>query len=85
MPYLSSFFGIIIRMNYEDHNPPHFHAYYQGYVATFDFNGNILKGKFPHKEERIVEAWSILHVKDLEANWYLVRNGEEPFKIDPIR
>lgn len=28
MPEISRFYGIIIRMYYEDHNPPHFHAVY---------------------------------------------------------
>ncbi|MFI3196890.1 MAG: DUF4160 domain-containing protein [Methylococcaceae bacterium] len=44
MPIISRFFGIIIRMFYDDHNPPHFHAEYQAKNALFDFNGNILKG-----------------------------------------
>ena len=44
MPEISRFFGIIIRMFYDDHNPPHFHAEYQGNSAVFDFQGNILKG-----------------------------------------
>ena len=44
MPEISRFFGIIIRMFYDDHNPPHLHAEYQGNSAVFDFNGNMLKG-----------------------------------------
>lgn len=39
MPILSMFFGIIIRMCYDDHDPPHFHAEYQGMKAVFDFRG----------------------------------------------
>lgn len=42
MPTISVFFGIIIRMFYRDHNPPHFHAEYQGQNATFDFDGKLL-------------------------------------------
>lgn len=44
MPVLSMFYGIIIRMYFDDHNPPHFHAEYQGYKAQFDMDGNLLKG-----------------------------------------
>jgi len=44
MPIISSFFGIIIRMYYHEHNPPHLHVEYQENKAVFDFNGNILKG-----------------------------------------
>ena len=45
MPTISVFFGIIIRMFYRDHNPPHFHAEYQGQSATFDFDGKLLEGE----------------------------------------
>lgn len=40
MPVISMFLGIIIRMfNNGEHNPPHFHASYQGYEAVFDTEG----------------------------------------------
>ena len=42
MPTISMFFGIIIRMyNSGKHNPPHFHAVYQGYNAVFDMDGEL--------------------------------------------
>jgi len=44
MPEISRFFGIIIRMFYDEHNPPHFHAEYRGEQAVFDLQGNITKG-----------------------------------------
>ena len=44
MPVISTFFGIVIRMFYQEHRPPHFHAEYQGQQATFDFGGNLLAG-----------------------------------------
>lgn len=43
MPEISRFFGIIIRMFYDEHNPPHFHAEYSGKKAVFDFDGNVIK------------------------------------------
>ena len=30
MPEISRFYGIIIAMFFDDHNPPHFHARYAG-------------------------------------------------------
>ena len=42
MPEISRFFGIIIRMFYDDHNPPHFHVEFGGKRAKIDFRGNIL-------------------------------------------
>ena len=84
MPTVSMFYGILIRMYYDDHNPPHFHAFYNEYEAMFDFNGNLLDGKFPNKELKLVEAWSIIHKKELEANWLLSKNCEKLFEIRPL-
>lgn len=41
MPTVSMFYGILIRMYYDDHNPPHFHAFYNEYEATFTFDGKV--------------------------------------------
>lgn len=49
IPEISRFFGIIIRMSFEDHNPLHVHVEYQGEKALFDFNGNILRGRISSK------------------------------------
>ena len=84
MPTVSMFYGILIRMYYDDHNPPHFHAFYNEYEAMFDFNGNLLDGKIPKKELKLVEAWSIIHKKELEANWLLSKNCEKLFEIRPL-
>ena len=48
MPTISMFYGIIIRMyNNGEHNPPHFHASYQGYYATFTLDGDLIEGEIP--------------------------------------
>jgi len=49
MPYVSMFFGIIIRMFHNDHNPPHFHAEYQGQRGVFGMDGNMIKGNIARK------------------------------------
>jgi hypothetical protein len=36
MPEISRFFGIVIKMFFDDHNPPHFHAEYSGYLPLID-------------------------------------------------
>ena len=33
MPEICRFFGIIVRMFYDEHEQPHFHATYQGKVV----------------------------------------------------
>lgn len=87
MPTISMFYGIIIRMYYapEEHNPPHFHAYFGEFRATFrlkDFE--ILEGKFPKKQKRLVQAWAELHNDELNANWKLAMSGESIYKIEPL-
>jgi hypothetical protein len=52
MPEICRFFGIIIRMFFDEHDPPHFHAEYQGSKAVFDFNGNMIKGNLNSKTAR---------------------------------
>jgi hypothetical protein len=34
---------------------------------------------------KLVAAWTELHRDELLADWDLVKNGEEPFKIEPLR
>lgn len=88
MPTISMFYGILIRMNWKDsgqHNCPHFHAYYGDYEASFNFEGEILAGKFPKKQAAFVQAWALLHEEELAANWSLALNGENTFRIDPLR
>lgn len=67
------------------HNLPHIHAEYGDDEAVFDFEGNIIEGEFPKKKQRLVEAWIEIHREDLEANWKLLSNGEQFFKIDPLK
>jgi len=57
MPEISRFFGIIICMYWEDHNPPHFHAYYNEFEATYSIeNFQLLQGKMEKKQERLIMA-----------------------------
>ena len=85
MPTISMFFGILIRMYYDEHNPPHFHASYQGNQATFDMDGNILDGDFPDRQKKLVAAWAVLHKDELLANWELAREDQSLFRIGPWR
>jgi len=88
MPTLSMFFGIVIRMYLggKEHNPPHFHAYYQNFKGTFDIQScEMIEGNIPKRQVKLIEAWSELHKEELVANWKLAQNGEPPFKIDPLK
>lgn len=86
MPIISRFFGIVIRMFYDEPNPPHFHAEYQGQNALFDFNGNVLKGSLNSKTAtKLVREWVDLHVAELEKDWRLAQEGKEISKIEPLK
>ncbi len=85
MPTISMFFGIIIRMFFDEHNPPHFHAYYSEHKAIFDIaTGELIEGKFPPKQAKLVTAWSLIHQEELLANWKLAMENETLFKIKPL-
>ena len=78
------FYGIVIRMYYTDHNPPHIHAYYNDKIAMFDFDGNIIEGVMDKKQCKLIQAWILLHKEELLANWNLSKNSERPFRIRPL-
>ena len=86
MPIIATFCGIVIRMyNTGEHNPPHFHAYYQGTSGTFNFEGDMLEGNLPKRQQKIVSGWAALRSEDLKMNWELAMNHEPLVKIDPVR
>ena len=85
MPTISMFFGIIIRMYFDDHNPPHFHAFYQEYRAVFSLGGQMISGDMPEKQSKIIEVWAMLHKDELDADWQLAKDQQELYKIEPLR
>jgi hypothetical protein len=44
-----------------------------------------LEGGFPQNKLKLLEAWVVIHRDDLEANWKLLSNGEQFFRIDPLK
>lgn len=85
MPIISMFYGIIIQMYYGDHNPPHFHARYQGMEAIFDLEGKIIGGAFPSAQTKLVVAWCEIHHDELIADWEMTSKRKTAFKIDPLK
>jgi hypothetical protein len=85
MPVISVFFGIVIRMYYEDHDPAHFHAEYQGERAKFSFDGKVLAGSIRSATaRRRIAEWATLHQGALEANWRNMRAGRALDRIEPL-
>ena len=86
MPTISIFFGIVIKMFFDDHNPQHFHAEHQGEMAVFDFRENILRGDLSSRTAvRLVREWVDLHPTELEENWTEMQAEREFYRIDPLR
>ena len=84
MPIISSFYGIIVRMYFNDNeqqHKPHFHVKYSEYEASFDFDGNIIVGKFPPKQSKLVVAWAEIHKEELSALWEVMQGENQFFKI----
>jgi hypothetical protein len=72
-------------MFYDEHNPPHIHAEYQGNKAVLDFSGNVLKGDLKSRTAlKLVREWIDLRYADLDADWQLARAGREVNRIAPL-
>lgn len=85
MPEISLFYGIRITMNWNDHNPPHFHAEYAGYKALVDIQeGVIIRGNLPNRQLKIVLAWCEIHRDELMQNWELARDEKPLNRINPL-
>jgi len=86
MPIITKFFGIILRMFYDEHNPPHLHAEYQKKKAVFDFYGNIIKGNLESRTAtKLIREWIDIHIKELEEDWKLARQGKTINEIEPLK
>lgn len=82
MPEISRFYGIIIKMFFKDHNPPHFHAEYQEYEAVFNIaTFEIIEGDLPKRAKILVFEWAMEHRQELLRNW---ENAKEPKTLDKI-
>ena len=85
MPVISTFFGVVIRMFYNEHGVAHFHAEHQGQQATFTFDGRLLAGALRSRTaQRLIAEWAAAHRAELEANWLRVKAGEPLERIEPL-
>ena len=85
MPVLSRFYGIVVYMNYRDHEPPHFHARYQDQEVLVELESGIVTGSFPKRALRFLLEWMDLHREELEKNWYLAKDHRPLEGIEPLR
>jgi hypothetical protein len=85
MPEISRFYGIVIRLHFADHNPPHFHASYQGRTVEVDIGTlAVLDGAIAARALGLVMEWAAVHRPELEANWRRASAGEPVERIAPL-
>jgi uncharacterized protein DUF4160 len=85
MPEISRFYGIVIKMFYDDHPPPHFHAEYGGRQMVVDIETSaVIAGKLSPRATGLVMEWAALHRADLRSAWNQARSMEPLDKVDPL-
>lgn len=85
MPEISRFYGIVVKMFFDDHPPPYFHAEYSGKSVVVDINTlSIVKGSLPPRAMGLVTEWALLHQDELRDFWERAENLESLGKIDPL-
>lgn len=84
MPTISVFYGIKITMNYNDHDPPHFHAEYQEWEVIMDIRTGSIEGKMPRRALNLLWMWLDEHRDELLANWERARNRVPLLPVAPL-
>jgi Domain of unknown function (DUF4160) len=85
MPEISRFFGIVIRMYFNDHSPAHFHAEYGEHEALIDMDTlSVLRGELPRRALALVLEWAAFHRHELRADWERARRGTPLQPIAPL-
>lgn len=86
MPEISRFFGIVIKMFFNDHNPPHFHAFYGNDEALIEISTlSVFAGVLPPRSLGLVIEWATLHQEELKDDWRRAQGNETLVKIEPLR
>ena len=87
MPQISDFYGIVIFMNFQDHAPAHFHAWYNKgeYKVSVDIKSGVVKGRMPARALRMILEWLDLHRNELLVCWEKASNRQHPDKIAPLQ
>jgi hypothetical protein len=84
VPIISRFLGIIITINYREHGPPHFHAWYSGKEGTVNIVNGSVNGDLPRRIVALLLEWWHLHRTELSENWDRAQAGLPVLPIDPL-
>jgi hypothetical protein len=85
MPTICVFYGITIRMYYDDHNPPHFHVSYGDFAAKVSIDsGDMIAGTMPKRVLAMTQEWLELNRIYLLENWNRCLNHEPLVLLNPL-
>ena len=84
MPEISRFYGIVIYMYINEHNPPHFHVVYNEYKAIITIQDGVIVGSLPRRALNMIYEWLDLHKDELLENWNRLGKSLAPLKINPL-
>ena len=83
---MSRFYGIVVAMFYNDHDPAHFHARYgKEHVLIAIESLSVLRGRLPARALGLVMEWAAIHNPELMENWNLARAREPLNPIEPLK
>ncbi len=86
MPEISRFFGIIIAMYFDDHNPPHFHARYGNDNAVIKITDlTVLEGYLQPRALGLVMEWAAIHKDELLSDWELAKDKKPLSPVEPLK
>jgi hypothetical protein len=81
MPEITRFYGIIIKLFFGDHPPPHFHAVYGEHLALFNIDTlEMIEGDLPPRARRLVVEWAEKYQDELQTIW----KTQEFKKLPPL-
>ena len=85
MPTISMFYGIAIRMYFDDHRRPHFHVYSGGDDASISIDTlEVVEGRLSRRTLALVLEWASEHRTELRENWARCETHQPLKKIDPL-
>jgi hypothetical protein len=82
MPEIARFYGIVIKLFFGDHPPPHFHAVYGEFNGLFDIDTlEMIEGDLPERARKLVVEWAALYQSELRQMW----TDQKFNKLPPLR
>ena len=70
-------------MNFSDHAPAHFHAWYNEYKAIISIKDGVVKGEMPGRALKMILEWLEQHKEELMENWEKAQKSDPLEKIEP--